>query len=96
MRATSPSGSAAYEGRVQWSGELGYGVRAAEAGQSPGRDDSATGNRQLRDVFFAHLDDVDRAPDQQGVRGVANRLRARLEARRPARRPHGQAGEGGD
>ena len=24
MRATSPSGSAAYEGEVQWSGELGY------------------------------------------------------------------------
>ena len=34
MRATSPSGSAAYEGRVQWSGELGYGVRAPEGGQS--------------------------------------------------------------
>ena len=41
MRATSPSGSAAYEGRVAWSGELGYGVRSAEAGQSvmvPGKD----------------------------------------------------------
>ncbi len=34
MRATSPNGQAAYEGRVQWSGELGYGVRAPEAGQS--------------------------------------------------------------
>ncbi len=34
MRATSPNGSAAYEGRVSWSGELGYGVRAAEVGQS--------------------------------------------------------------
>ena len=34
MRATSPNGSAAYAGRVQWSGELGYGVRAPEAGQS--------------------------------------------------------------
>ncbi|MBW3576079.1 MAG: hypothetical protein KY450_14820, partial [Actinobacteria bacterium] len=34
MRATSPSGQAAYEGRVQWSGELGYGVRAPERGQS--------------------------------------------------------------
>lgn len=34
MRATSPSGSAAYEGRVAWSGELGYGVRSAEEGQS--------------------------------------------------------------
>ena len=36
MRATSPSGSAAYEGRVAWSGELGYGVRSAEAGQAAG------------------------------------------------------------
>ena len=26
MRATAPSGSAAYEGRVQWAGELGFGV----------------------------------------------------------------------
>ncbi|MBW3547816.1 MAG: hypothetical protein KY452_06750, partial [Actinobacteria bacterium] len=34
MRATSPNGSAAYEGRISWSGELGYGVRPAEAGQS--------------------------------------------------------------
>jgi NADH-quinone oxidoreductase subunit I len=34
MRATSPSGSAAYEGRVNWSGELGFGVRAPERGQS--------------------------------------------------------------
>ena len=41
MRATSPSGSAAYEGEVQWSGELGYGVRAPEGGQSGHRDDDA-------------------------------------------------------
>lgn len=34
MRATSPSGKASYEGVVSWSGELGYGVRAAEQGQS--------------------------------------------------------------
>ncbi len=34
MRATSPSGSADYEGRVAWSGELGYGVRPPEQGQS--------------------------------------------------------------
>ena len=33
MRATSPSGDAAYEGRVAWSGELGYGVRPPEQGQ---------------------------------------------------------------
>ena len=34
MRATSPSGDHRYEGVVQWSGELGYGVRAPELGQS--------------------------------------------------------------
>jgi NADH-quinone oxidoreductase subunit I len=34
MRATSPSGAAAYEDRVAWSGELGYGVRAPEEGQA--------------------------------------------------------------
>ena len=33
MRATSPSGNAAFEDTVSWSGELGYGVRAAEGGQ---------------------------------------------------------------
>jgi NADH-quinone oxidoreductase subunit I len=34
MRATSPSGDASFEGRVSWSGELGYGVRAPEMGQT--------------------------------------------------------------
>ena len=34
MRATSPSGNVAYEGRTNWSGELGFGVRAAEDGQT--------------------------------------------------------------
>src|SRR5580698_7470397 len=38
MRATSPSGSAEFEGRVQWSGELGFGVRSPESGQSGVRD----------------------------------------------------------
>lgn len=34
MRATSSSGSVEYEGTVAWSGELGYGVRAPERGQT--------------------------------------------------------------
>ena len=34
MRATSPAGAAAYENRVLWSGELGYGVRPPEQGQA--------------------------------------------------------------
>jgi NADH-quinone oxidoreductase subunit I len=32
MRATASSGSAEFEGRVAWSGELGYGVRPPEQG----------------------------------------------------------------
>ncbi len=43
MRATAPSGSAAFEGRVAWSGELGYGVRAPEADQ-PTKDSMADPN----------------------------------------------------
>jgi NADH-quinone oxidoreductase subunit I len=34
MRATSPSGDADYEGKIAWAGELGYGVRPPERGQS--------------------------------------------------------------
>jgi NADH-quinone oxidoreductase subunit I len=34
MRATAPSGVAALDGRVAWSGELGYGVREPEADQA--------------------------------------------------------------
>jgi NADH-quinone oxidoreductase subunit I len=33
VRATSASGDADYIGRVGWSGELGYGIRAPEGGQ---------------------------------------------------------------
>ncbi len=34
VRATAPAGDADFEGVVSWSGELGYGVRAAEPPQS--------------------------------------------------------------
>jgi NADH-quinone oxidoreductase subunit I len=101
MRATSPSGNAAYEGRVQWSGELGYGVRAPEGGQSGVRDDAATGVREVRDMFAAHLDDWDRLPDQRGIEGVVNRLRAHIALRKASIRLPGrrrstspQGGEG--
>ena len=41
MRATAPSGAAAYEGRIAWSGELGYGVREPEGDQ--GEKDAVAG-----------------------------------------------------
>lgn len=40
VRATAASGSAEYEGRVGWSGELGHGVRSGEGPQAQ-RDASA-------------------------------------------------------
>ena len=40
MRATAPSGNPAFENRVGWSGELGYGIRSPEMGQhAPDPDD---------------------------------------------------------
>jgi NADH-quinone oxidoreductase subunit I len=54
VRATSSSGAAAFEGRVQWSGELGYGVRPPEAGQSldvPAKVvQDVAGDQAVRDV----------------------------------------------
>jgi len=69
MRATAPSGSAEYEGEVQWSGELGYGVRAPEGGQSAHRDDDATGTKPLREVLEAHLLDEDIPLAHRGMQG---------------------------
>jgi NADH-quinone oxidoreductase subunit I len=84
MRATAPSGSAAYEGEVQWSGELGYGVRPPEGGQSGRRDDGATGSLPLREVLEAHLLDEDIPFEHRGMRG---RLwRAQLSAQRNRRK----------
>ena len=78
MRATAPSGSAAYEGEVQWAGELGYGVRAPEGGQSGNRNDARTGNKELRQTLESHLlaDDIPLAH-----RGMQGRVwRAKLGA----------------
>jgi NADH-quinone oxidoreductase subunit I len=50
MRATSPSGDAETEGKVQWSAELGYGFRHPEAGQTENRNDALTGNISVREV----------------------------------------------
>ncbi|CAN5735305.1 hypothetical protein BH20ACT2_BH20ACT2_13790 [soil metagenome] len=40
MRATAPSGDARYANIVAWAGELGYGVRPAERGQTVEVDDA--------------------------------------------------------
>jgi hypothetical protein len=73
MRATSPSGDASFEGVVQWTGDLGAGVRAPEAGQSENRDDDATGSKQLRRAFFRHLNPIDVNDDQRGIQGQMTR-----------------------
>jgi len=47
------AGDAEYEGVIQWTGDLGVGVRAARP-VSRQRDDEATGSKQLREVFYRH------------------------------------------
>ncbi len=70
MRATSPAGDASFEGVVQWTGDLGFGVQAPEAGQSENRDDDKTGSKQLRRAFFRHLNAIDVNDDQRGIQGM--------------------------
>ncbi len=78
MRATSPSGMAAFEGVRQWSADLGYGVRAGESGQSPGAAEDEVNAFPVREHEANHLP------------GVTGR-RARVKARRAGVRPGGVA-----
>ncbi|MBK5224631.1 MAG: NADH-quinone oxidoreductase subunit NuoI [Acidimicrobiia bacterium] len=55
MRATSPSGDVQHTGRVEWSAELGYGVRTAERGQRGEADDAAFAAEQAA-LAAAHAD----------------------------------------
>jgi NADH-quinone oxidoreductase subunit I len=57
MRATSPNGFAALEGKALWSGELGFGVREAQPGQSDPRSDDvpAETDVSLREIASAAL-----------------------------------------
>ena len=72
MRATAPSGDAAFEGEVAWSGELGYGVRAPEAGQSAPPDPdrqaalAAAASRHLTPGEAAHEQAHDDATHAEG------------------------------
>ncbi len=82
MRATSPNGDAAYEGVVQWTADLGAGVRAAEAGQSGVRDDEATGSKQLRNIFPKHFEPEDVPLQFRGLRGQLNEVREKIPKRK--------------
>ncbi len=62
VRATSPSGQAAYEGKVAWSGELGYGIRSPEQGQTADDEDDA----DAADHSQHHHDDHDHGHDDEG------------------------------
>jgi NADH-quinone oxidoreductase subunit I len=79
MRATAPAGNAAYEGVTQWSGELGYGVRQGEGGQSENRDDTVTGSKLLRDLLPGHLLKQDIDPVHLGVQGRVARAKKQGE-----------------
>ena len=78
MRATSPAGDASFEGVVQWTGDLGMGVKAPEAGQSANRDDEATGSKQLRRAFWRHLNPVDVNDDQRGIQGMMTQMQEKM------------------
>ena len=74
MRATSPGGDASFEGRPLWSGELGFGVRAAEPGQSveAGERAAITAEREAeqtghgRQDHSGHADDDHAGDDHAG------------------------------
>jgi NADH-quinone oxidoreductase subunit I len=57
VRATSPAGAAEMEGRVMWSGELGYGVRPPQPGQSDPQSDDVPADTDvsLREISSAAL-----------------------------------------
>jgi NADH-quinone oxidoreductase subunit I len=69
MRATSPSGNAEFEGRVTWAGELGYGVRPPERGQSVGAHDVLTSTVEEQ------VDD----PEEQVQHGVEAQTHGRID-----------------
>ena len=70
MRATSPGGQAAWEGRVGWSGELGFGVRDPELGQTapPEPEPALDGHGHGHDDH-GHDHDHDHGHDDHGHGG---------------------------
>ena len=65
VRATAPSGAADQEGRVAWSGELGYGVRAPEPGQVA---EIAAEAAAPHEVHYGH-DDAHVGPEDEDDHG---------------------------
>ncbi|MFZ4583646.1 MAG: NADH-quinone oxidoreductase subunit NuoI [Acidimicrobiia bacterium] len=56
MRATSPSGNAAFEGRVNWSGELGFGVRQPDPAQRPYEPNPEGVEHMVDEIHHGHED----------------------------------------
>jgi NADH-quinone oxidoreductase subunit I len=54
MRATSASGAAEFEGKVAWSGELGYGVRPPETGAETLHEEQVTDAHTGHDDHSGH------------------------------------------
>jgi len=98
MRATSPGGQAAAEGRPLWSGELGYGVRPAQAGQTDDQaaDVAATWDISIREVAGPEIRGAGVAGGRQGSgRGNGgNEDSGRGEGGRKGRGEGGRKGRG--
>ena len=62
-------------------GDLGAGIKAAEAGQSENRDDKATGSKQLRDAFYRHLEPEDVPLNRRGLEGMMTQVMEKLPPR---------------
>jgi NADH-quinone oxidoreductase subunit I len=86
VRATAPGGVAAAEGRPLWSGELGYGVRPAQRGQSDpaAADEPAEADISLREVAAATVEGA----------GVTTKRQARGPKKRAGDGAGTQAGDG--
>jgi NADH-quinone oxidoreductase subunit I len=79
MRATSPSGDAAFEGVTQWSGDLGFGLRDAEAGQSGEVNLAATGSKSIREAFVRHLEPQDVPLEHAGLSAIFTSIERRTK-----------------
>ena len=94
MRATSPSGSAEFEGRVQWSGELGFGVRSPESGQTGTGTTPPPAASSCVTPSSATCSRATCLPAKRGPRGAIGRMMEKAERFAPGCRQEAP-GEGG-